>query len=321
MIKNWDEVKDIPIEVLKINDHDYHVMDGHHRFLAALEKGEDSIKANVYQYKENKKVSYDIINNFKKNILIDFDNTIHNMDKYNDDKIDGKPIEGVKEALTELKKEGYHILIFSARSSTNHAKSKPLIEEWMKKYKIPFDDVVDKKVPSFVMLDDRVISFHGNWKDAVEDITSFKPVQDQGKDKLLKHTKWLQLRMKVDKENGVDGYIYAHEVSCDGRKVAVLPYVREGRDGWKVLLREEITPAWGNKPILSSITGGIEPEEKPVIAAIRELEEETGYKVKPEDMEYLGKCFGNKMMDSQFWLYAVDVSGKEKVKIKVLVGF
>lgn len=46
MVSNWDKVKDKPIDVLKVGD-EYHVIDGHHRYLAAKEIGEDQIQARV----------------------------------------------------------------------------------------------------------------------------------------------------------------------------------------------------------------------------------------------------------------------------------
>ena len=46
-------MKDKPIEVLKVGD-EYHVIDGHHRFLAAKKIGEKTIKANVYVKREEK---------------------------------------------------------------------------------------------------------------------------------------------------------------------------------------------------------------------------------------------------------------------------
>lgn len=52
MMKNYDEVKDKPIDVLKVGD-EYHVIDGHHRFLAAKAKKADIIMANVRVRAEN----------------------------------------------------------------------------------------------------------------------------------------------------------------------------------------------------------------------------------------------------------------------------
>lgn len=47
--KKNPELLDIPIDVLFDKDGFYHVMDGHHRFLAALNLDKIKIKANVYR--------------------------------------------------------------------------------------------------------------------------------------------------------------------------------------------------------------------------------------------------------------------------------
>lgn len=48
MVKDWEKVKAKPIAVLKVGD-EYHVIDGHHRFLAAKQVGEKNINVNVYE--------------------------------------------------------------------------------------------------------------------------------------------------------------------------------------------------------------------------------------------------------------------------------
>ena len=256
-----------------------------------------------------------LLRNFENNILVDLDNVIHDMDKYDDNKIDGKPVDGAKEYIQKLISSGKHIYILSARSCRDFDSKKKLISDWLDKNDIPYDDVVDKKVPASVFIDDRAISFHGSWEDAYEEAVDFKPVQNQGKDKLLKHTKFVELRTKVDKDNGVDGYIYAHESACNGKKIAIMPYRRAGRDAWEVLLRDEITPAWGMKPVLSSITGSMDnPDESPIEAARRELKEETGFTVDIKDIKSLGNCFGSKAMDTVYHLFSVDVTGKKPSK-------
>ena len=48
MIK-WKEVADIPIDVIIDKDRNYHIIDGHHRALAAILRREKTVRANVYQ--------------------------------------------------------------------------------------------------------------------------------------------------------------------------------------------------------------------------------------------------------------------------------
>lgn len=47
MVKMPEIVKTKPIDVLQVGEHSYHVIDGHHRYLAAKELGFETIKAKV----------------------------------------------------------------------------------------------------------------------------------------------------------------------------------------------------------------------------------------------------------------------------------
>lgn len=53
MQKDWDKIKDIPIDVLEI-DGKYHVVDGHHRFLLHKQNGSEYINARVYHHRDSK---------------------------------------------------------------------------------------------------------------------------------------------------------------------------------------------------------------------------------------------------------------------------
>lgn len=114
---------------------------------------------------------------------------------------------------------------------------------------------------------------------------------------------WLSLKQL----NGPTGpYIYSHEERCDGHIVAVLPH--KGRS--EFLARDEFTPPWSiKKNFMSSITGGVDKGESPEAAALRELKEETGYEVSPNDLIPLGTTFGTKSSDTVYHLYGVDVEG------------
>ncbi len=115
---------------------------------------------------------------------------------------------------------------------------------------------------------------------------------------VLYGTEWLQLK-ELD-----SGYIYSHEVRCNGSIVLVLPY-REG----EFLVRDEVTPCWDeDRPTRSAITGGVENGE-PLEDAVRELQEEAGYTVEPDKFVFLGKCRASKSADTFYFLYAVDVTG------------
>ena len=131
---------------------------------------------------------------------------------------------------------------------------------------------------------------------------------------------WLSLKKIVDPDRGVEGYVYSHEERCHGKIVLVLPFrKREGGSGpfssIEVLLRREVTPCWGMEPSLSGITGGVEGD-KPLDDAVRELEEEAGYSVPEDEFVFLGTCRGVKSTDTVYFLYAVDVTGKEPGEAK-----
>jgi len=108
-------------------------------------------------------------------ICVDFDGTIAEWGIYPEP---GLPCIGVKEALQKLKDDGFEIVISSARTSDEMSKypidkevQKRLIEEYLKKYDIPYDRVLksDKIVAKFY-IDDRAIEYRGDWKDVIRKV-------------------------------------------------------------------------------------------------------------------------------------------------------
>lgn len=82
------------------------------------------------------------------------------------------------------------------------------------------------------------------------------------------------------------------------------------RDGKLLMIKRGIQPGKGK---WSLPAGFIERDEPPRKAAVRELEEETGLKVDPEDLEVLGVAFEERLPD-QFVVgsvYTVDASKAE----------
>ena len=121
-------------------------------------------------------------------------------------------------------------------------------------------------------------------------------------DVVLYDNQWVQLKDR-------DGYIFSHEVRCNGSIVLILPYRRVGVDGWEFLVRDEVTPCWDSEPTRSAMTGGIEDTD-PGEDAIRELEEEAGYSATREELHFLGKCRASKSSDTYYYLYTIDLAGK-----------
>ncbi len=126
----------------------------------------------------------------------------------------------------------------------------------------------------------------------------------------LHKTDWVSLRKMVDPENGVNGYDYLHEDRCDGKIVVILPFRTEDYKR-EYLIRDEITPCWGMKSSISSITGGVEHDD-PRETAVMEINEEAGYEIKKEDLILLDTSRGTKSSDSVYYIYTVDLTGKEK---------
>jgi hypothetical protein len=81
-------------------------------------------------------------------VIIDFDGTIIRESKellFNFQ--NEPPLEGVIEGLQKLKKNGYHIKIWSCRTSSLYPTEFRLmqikmVEEYLKKYEIPYDSVL-----------------------------------------------------------------------------------------------------------------------------------------------------------------------------------
>lgn len=124
----------------------------------------------------------------------------------------------------------------------------------------------------------------------------------------LHHNEWLSLHVMRAPEAGVNGYVYSHETRCGGLIVAVLPY-RNGPEGREWLVKSEVTPCWSLNPIRSAITGGYEGGD---IAddAVREMLEETGYKITRDELVPLGESYASKSADTVYVLFTVDLTGR-----------
>jgi len=123
-------------------------------------------------------------------------------------------------------------------------------------------------------------------------------------------TEWLSLRKMVDPDKGVGGYIYSHEDRCDGIIISILPY-RVVDEKYEFLLRNEVTPAWSMNQSISSITGGLEHGNLRE-TVVQEMAEEAGYEITKEDLIFLDKTRGTKSSDTIYYIYTVDLTGKEK---------
>jgi 8-oxo-dGTP pyrophosphatase MutT (NUDIX family) len=123
----------------------------------------------------------------------------------------------------------------------------------------------------------------------------------------------LALKKLVDPDNDVSGYFYSHESRCNGKIIALLPYriVAEQLNKVQLLVRNEVTPCWGTKRFLSSITGGFEGGD-PRDTAILEMKEEAGYDISSNELISLGTSFASKSADTQYYLYSANLAGKKQ---------
>ena len=106
--------------------------------------------------------------NFKKTILLDLDGVLNTYDGKYDDSYIPTIREGAYEFVKELSKE-YKIVIFTARNSL--ITSKWLFDKGLDKF---VEGVTNVKEPAFLIIDDRCISFNGNYNDLKNNIEKFQ---------------------------------------------------------------------------------------------------------------------------------------------------
>jgi hypothetical protein len=114
-------------------------------------------------------------------IAIDFDGVIHSYSRgWQGGEIYDLPVEGTREALTELRAKGWKIYIFSTRTNKiYHKNDRPPQEERMKIYLeehgIPYDKIWSFGKPmADIYLDDRALNFRGKWVDSLQEIEQFQ---------------------------------------------------------------------------------------------------------------------------------------------------
>ena len=102
-------------------------------------------------------------------ILIDLDGVLNSYKgDYKENHIP-KPQKGVWEFLEDLSKN-YIIKIFTTRK-------KNLVEPWLKKHNLDkyINDITNVKEPAFLYVDDRSITYSGDYKELQRAIIDFKP--------------------------------------------------------------------------------------------------------------------------------------------------
>lgn len=115
----------------------------------------------------------------KKIIVMDFDGVIHSYKSgwKGGNVIPDPPVPGVWKFINELRKD-YQVYVFSSRNNTPDGLY--AVIEYLKKYNIPVDYVVDHKPPAYLTIDDRCICFDGNYEGLRGKIDSFVPWTKKG---------------------------------------------------------------------------------------------------------------------------------------------
>jgi len=100
----------------------------------------------------------------QKNIIIDLDGTICS-EEITFRRTLATPMKGVADAISKLKKKGFNIIIYTARSWAEY----DLTKNWLKKNKIKFDELFMGKPIGQYWIDDRAIKFN-NWDSVIKKI-------------------------------------------------------------------------------------------------------------------------------------------------------
>lgn len=104
-----------------------------------------------------------------KRICIDFDGVLHDYSKgWQGEDVFNKPMDGAKDFVDRLKKEGWEVCILTSRTPSDKLK------QFFTDNEIPYDMITSEKVPAKVYLDDRGLRFNGDFNEAYESIINFK---------------------------------------------------------------------------------------------------------------------------------------------------
>jgi len=116
-----------------------------------------------------------------KTAVFDFDGVIHSYTSgwKGVETIPDPPVAGINEAIQEVRKDGYQVVIVSTRCSQPGGMA--AIAEWLDLHKIEVDDVMAEKPPANVYVDDRAICFTGQTDSLARQIREFKTWQQEAK--------------------------------------------------------------------------------------------------------------------------------------------
>lgn len=116
----------------------------------------------------------------KQTVVFDFDGVIHSYKSgwQGPTVIPDEPVEGIKEAIAEIRKSGYEVVIVSTRCETLEGQA--AIMKYLNEHGIEYDNIRKEKPPAIVYIDDRAICFDGNADSLLEKIQRFQPWYQRG---------------------------------------------------------------------------------------------------------------------------------------------
>jgi hypothetical protein len=113
----------------------------------------------------------------KQTVALDFDGVLHGYSKgWQDGSIYDPPVEGAQAFVSQLLDAGVNVVIYSTRASS--FSNRVAMMGWLRRYGFPDNDwsenITDSKPMCRVMLDDRAVTFDGEFP-PIETLTKFEP--------------------------------------------------------------------------------------------------------------------------------------------------
>ena len=108
----------------------------------------------------------------KKTLCLDFDGVIHSYKSgwKGASIIPDPPVIGAREAIAKLR-ENWKVVVYSSRSGQEGGKQ--AMSDWFVNNDIQVDELCDHKPPAFIYVDDRGVTFTGNWDKLIDDVNNF----------------------------------------------------------------------------------------------------------------------------------------------------
>ena len=122
-------------------------------------------------------IIYESDSNNKQTVVFDFDGVIHSYASgwKGAIVIPDEPVPGIKEAMIEIYKAGYEIVVVSTRCNVPEG-ARAVVKYLREHEMLPYvKKVCKEKPPAIVYIDDRAINFDGNANTLLEKIKSFQP--------------------------------------------------------------------------------------------------------------------------------------------------